>query len=102
LAINPKRHQVPIRSLPERGPEVRIAIPLRFANSPKTLPSPKKFRLLIVDDEPLIRAGMRDRLFAKEDVEVAGDCGSVSEAFNAIRTSEVELILLDADIQALK
>jgi hypothetical protein len=41
-------------------------------------------------------------LFAREDVEVAGDCGSVSEAFNAIRTSEVELILLDADIQALK
>jgi hypothetical protein len=31
----------------------------------------KKFRLLIVDDEPLIRAGIRDSLSGREDVEVA-------------------------------
>jgi len=58
----------------------------------------KKFRLLIVDDEPLIRAGIRDGVSAREDVEVAGECGSVSEAVEALRDDEVDLVLLDVEL----
>lgn len=58
----------------------------------------KRFRLLIVDDEPLIRAGIRDGLSAREDVEVAGECGNVSEALDALRSVEVDLVLLDVEM----
>ena len=58
----------------------------------------KKFRLLIVDDEPLIRAGIRDSLSGREDVEVAGECGSVSEAVDAIRAGDADLVLLDVEM----
>src|SRR5690242_21731648 len=58
----------------------------------------KRFRLLIVDDEPLIRAGIRDGLSEREDVEIAGECGSVSEALDALRSGEVDLVLLDVEL----
>ena len=58
----------------------------------------KKFRLLIIDDEPLIRSGIRDGLSACEDVEVTGECGSVSEAVDAIRSDELDLVLLDVEL----
>jgi two-component system LytT family response regulator len=58
----------------------------------------KRFRLLIVDDEPLIRAGIRDGLSGHEDVEVAGECGSVSETVDALRSDQVDLVLLDVEL----
>lgn len=56
----------------------------------------KRFRLLIVDDEPLIRAGIRDGPSAREDLEVAGECGSVSEA--AFSSEDLDLVLLDVEL----
>jgi len=58
----------------------------------------KKFRLLIVDDEPLIRAGIRDGLSERDDVEIAGECGSVSEAIDILRSDELDLVLLDVEL----
>ena len=58
----------------------------------------KRFRLLIVDDEPLIRAGIRDSLSGRNDIEVAGECGSVSEAVDVLRSDEVDLVLLDVEL----
>ncbi len=52
-------------------------------------------RLLIVDDEPLIRVGIRNDLSAMDSVHVAGECGSVAEAVDAIRSSQFDLVLLD-------
>lgn len=58
----------------------------------------KTFRLLIVDDEPLIRSGIRDGLSERGDVEIAGECGSVSEALDFLRSDEVDLVLLDVEL----
>src|SRR5258708_10316666 len=58
----------------------------------------KRFRLLIVDDEPLIRSGIRDGLSGRGDIEVAGECGSVSEAAEALRSGDVDLVLLDVEL----
>jgi two-component system LytT family response regulator len=52
-------------------------------------------RVLIVDDEPLIRLGIRRALAAAGGVEVAGECGSGDEAIDAIRTQPPDLVLLD-------
>ena len=42
-------------------------------------------RVLIVDDEPLIRLGIRRALGEAADVEVAGECATGDEAIDAIR-----------------
>lgn len=55
-------------------------------------------RLLIVDDEPLIRAGIRSDLSEVESVQVAGECGSVAEAVEAIRSTQLDLVLLDVQM----
>lgn len=52
-------------------------------------------QLLIVDDEPLIRAGIRDDLSTMDSVRVAAECGSVAEAVSAIRAFRFDLVLLD-------
>jgi two-component system, LytTR family, response regulator len=44
-------------------------------------------RLLIVDDEPLIRVGIRNDLSGMESMEIVGECGCVSEAVDAIRSN---------------
>lgn len=55
-------------------------------------------RLLIVDDEPLIRAGIRHGLDGLPSVSVAGECGSVAEAVETIRSSRLDLVLLDVQL----
>jgi len=55
-------------------------------------------RLLIVDDEPLIRAGMRTALGAIERVELLGECGGAVEAVDAIHRLRPDLVLLDVQM----
>jgi two-component system LytT family response regulator len=55
-------------------------------------------RLLIVDDEPLIRSGIRNDLAGMQWVQVAGECESVAEAVDAIRSNRFDLVLLDVQL----
>jgi two-component system LytT family response regulator len=58
-----------------------------------------RLRLLIVDDEPLIRAGIRRAVAGTPAIEVAGECGSGDEAVEAIRGSAPpDLVLLDVQM----
>ena len=54
-----------------------------------------KLRLLIVDDEPLVRESIRNGLASISDVEVIGECESTSQAIDAISTRQPDLVLLD-------
>jgi two-component system LytT family response regulator len=54
-----------------------------------------KLRLLIADDEPLIRMGIRKAASLVEDIEIMAECGSGSEAIQAISTQRPDLVLLD-------
>src|SRR6476659_7890114 len=57
-----------------------------------------KLRLLLVDDEPLIRKGLRHAVSGLTDVEFVGECGAGKEAIQAISSSRPDLVLLDVQM----
>jgi two-component system LytT family response regulator len=52
-------------------------------------------KILIVDDEPLAREGLRIHLQAFDDVTILGECGNGNEAIRAIHTLQPDLVFLD-------
>ena len=56
-------------------------------------------RLLIVDDEALIRSGIHNSLIGLDHIEVVGECGSVEQASQTILSIKPDLVLLDVQMQ---
>lgn len=52
-------------------------------------------RVLIVDDEPIARRGIRQQLRGEADLEVIGECGDGAEAIDAITELAPDLVFLD-------
>jgi DNA-binding NarL/FixJ family response regulator len=59
------------------------------------LPGPPRIRVLLADDHPVVRAGLRGMLTAEPDIEVAGEAGSGPEAVALARAREYDVILMD-------
>jgi two-component system, LytTR family, response regulator len=55
-------------------------------------------RVLIVDDEPLIRSGIRRGLAALEEIEILGECESGSQAVQTILEQRLDVVLLDVQL----
>jgi two-component system LytT family response regulator len=55
----------------------------------------EKIRVLIVDDEPLAREGIRMRLQPAPDIEIIGECRNGREAVAAILRDAPDLVFLD-------
>jgi two-component system LytT family response regulator len=54
--------------------------------------------LLIADDEPLIRAGIRHDLADEPDVEIVAECETVAETIAAIHRGQIDLAMLDIQL----
>jgi DNA-binding NarL/FixJ family response regulator len=54
-----------------------------------------KLRVLIADDQPLMRAGFRAVLEATGDIEVIAEAGDGRQAVTAARTTRPDVILMD-------
>ena len=52
-------------------------------------------RVLIVDDEPIARRGIRQQLRGEADLEVIGECGDGAAAIDAITGLAPDLVFLD-------
>ncbi|WP_394849379.1 response regulator [Pendulispora brunnea] len=63
-----------------------------------TNPAPQQLRVLIVDDEPPARAGLRHLLARHPDVEICGECRNGAEAIEAIRRDPPGLVVLDVQM----
>ena len=57
-----------------------------------------KLRVLVVDDEPVARAGIVSLLARDAELEVAGQCGDGRSAVDAIRALKPDLVLLDVQM----
>jgi two-component system LytT family response regulator len=60
-----------------------------------------KLRVLIVDDEPLARRGVRVRLERMRDIEIVGEAASGSEAVDAIELLRPDVVMLDVQMPEL-
>ena len=58
-------------------------------------------RVLIVDDEPLARRGVRQELERVPAVEIVGECANGKEAVRAIVESNPDLVVLDVQMPGL-
>jgi len=59
-----------------------------------------KIQLLIVDEHPLLRAGVKTLLDNEDAVEVVAEADTVDEAVDAVREGDVDVILMDVDSNA--
>lgn len=60
-----------------------------------------KFRLLLVDDHEIVRAGLRMLFMAEPDMEVVGEVGSGDEALRAVRELNPDVVLMDVVMPGL-
>jgi DNA-binding NarL/FixJ family response regulator len=56
-------------------------------------------RLLIVDDHPLVREGLKARLGALPEVEVVGEAGDAEEAERQVLLHRPDLVLMDVGMK---
>jgi DNA-binding NarL/FixJ family response regulator len=54
-----------------------------------------KVRVLLVDDDALVRAGLRMILSSSEEVEIVGEAVDGSEVLAAVRTHRPDVVLMD-------
>ncbi len=54
-----------------------------------------KIKVLVVDDEKLIREGLRIILSSYEDIDLVGTCENGREALEFIRKNDVDVVLMD-------
>ena len=55
----------------------------------------KKIRLLLVDDHPIVREGIKSHLATQGDLEVVGDASNGMEAIAQARVHQPDIVLMD-------
>jgi DNA-binding NarL/FixJ family response regulator len=73
----------------------RLAVCGRIDGVTTTPSAPAPTAVLLVDDEPLVRAGLRVVLDAEPDIEVVGEATDGSEVPQAVATARPDVVLMD-------
>ena len=61
----------------------------------------KPIRLLLVDNQPAVRRGLRMRFALEPDLEVIGEAGDATEAISLAQTLGPDVVLMDVDISGI-
>lgn len=60
--------------------------------------SEKAFKVLLVDDHPIVRRGLREIISREKDLEVCGEAGSATEAMEQIDETSPDLVIVDLSL----
>jgi len=60
-----------------------------------TAHSGRRIRLLLVDDHPVVREGLRGMLAVEPDIEVVAECGSGGDAVRLAAELRPDVVLMD-------
>ena len=63
--------------------------------------SPKAIRVVLADDHPLVRAGVREALKAMPGVEVVGEVGDGREALKLVMSVRPDVVFMDISMPSL-
>ena len=58
-------------------------------------------RLILIDDHPLVRDGLRARLEAVRNIEIVGEAGNAQEALALAASHEPHLVLMDVGMNGI-
>jgi len=61
--------------------------------------SPKKIRILVVDDHPIVRQGFAQLINSENDLEMAGEASEPGEAIEALKKQNPDLVIMDISLQ---
>ena len=61
----------------------------------------KPIRLLLVDNQPAVRRGLRMRFAMEPDLEVIGEAGDATEAISLAQTLGPDVVLMDVDMSGI-
>lgn len=62
-------------------------------------PSARRWRVLIVDDHPVMRRGLRELLQHEGDFEICGEADGHAQALELVRTSSPDLVVVDISLK---
>lgn len=89
----------------ERGPGTNCTgrllsvMPLRERTWPIQSPAGRKFKIVVVEDHPLIRAGFVSLITQERDLEVCGECDGATAAIGLVRDAQPDLVLIDLTLK---
>src|SRR4051812_40688914 len=72
---------------------------LTFRRGLNTTMTPPIIHIMLVDDHPLVRDGLRARLEAVPQFKVVAEAGDAAEALAQAATCTVDLILMDINLR---
>jgi DNA-binding NarL/FixJ family response regulator len=58
-------------------------------------------KLLLVDDQPIIRQGLRMRLLMEPDIEVIGEASSGEQALMLVKSLAPDIVLMDVEMPTM-
>ena len=93
LTVDSKRGKGVTIRLPPPAPIEKLKSPPK-KNAP-TAPAVPRRSILLVDDHPLMRAGLAQLIDRQADLRVSGEAGNPAEAFRALAKARPDLLLTD-------
>jgi DNA-binding NarL/FixJ family response regulator len=64
-----------------------------------SMSGPKKYRVLIVDDHPIVRRGLADLIAARPDLEVCGEAADVAEGLRLVEATRPDVVVVDLTLK---
>ena len=82
-----------------RSEGIRNQMDLQSSTSVLSVVPPHRYRVLIVDDHPIVRQGLKRMLEIEPDLDVCGDVATEAQARRAIRELQPDVAIVDLALQ---